>query len=54
MADFFIKLNRLNVAFSRAKSKLIIDGNFSQLKRLDPQVHPLLPRFLDCAEKYAL
>ena len=54
MADFFIKPNRLNVAFSRAKSKLVIVGNFTQLKQLDTQTYPLLPRFLACAERYVL
>ena len=31
MADFLYKPNKLNVAFSRAKSKLIIVGNFDKI-----------------------
>lgn len=54
MADFLIKPNRLNVAFSRAKSKLIIVGNFAQLRSLDIDKYPHIPLFLEYAEKYAL
>ena len=34
MADFLYNPNKLNVAFSRAKSKLIIVGNFPMIKNL--------------------
>ena len=34
MADFLYKPNKLNVAFSRAKSKLIIVGNVEKLKQV--------------------
>jgi superfamily I DNA and/or RNA helicase len=34
MADFLYNPNKLNVAFSRAKSKLIIVGNIEQIKKL--------------------
>lgn len=54
MADFLIKPNRLNVAFSRAKSKLIIVGNFAQLRNLDIDKYPHIPLLLAYAEKYAL
>lgn len=54
MADFLVKPNRLNVAFSRAKSKLIITGNFTQLRYLDNESYPHIPLLLEYAEKYAL
>lgn len=54
MADFLIKPNRLNVAFSRAKSKLIIVGNFAQLRYLDIDKYPHIPLLLAYAGKYAL
>lgn len=34
MADFLYNPNKLNVAFSRAKSKLIIVGNIEKIKNL--------------------
>lgn len=54
MADFLVKPNRLNVAFSRAKSKLIIVGNFAQLRHLDTDSYPHIPHLLEYAEKYAI
>ena len=54
MADFLVKPNRLNVAFSRAKSKLIITGNFAQLRYLDNESYPHIPLLLEYAENYAL
>ena len=35
MADFLYNPNKMNVAFSRAKSKLIIVGNIDQIKKLN-------------------
>lgn len=46
MADFLYNPNKLNVAFSRAKSKLIIVGNMETLKEIDrctfPHIHKML------------
>lgn len=46
MADFLYNPNKLNVAFSRAKSKLIIVGNMERLKEIDrctfPHIHKML------------
>lgn len=46
MADFLYNPNKLNVAFSRAKSKLIIVGNIETLKQIDrcnfPHIHKML------------
>jgi hypothetical protein len=40
MADFLYNPNKLNVAFSRAKSKLIIVGNTNELHKLDAGAFP--------------
>lgn len=50
MADFIANPNRLNVAFSRAKSKLIIVGNFARLKELDMEAYPHIGRMLEVKE----
>jgi superfamily I DNA and/or RNA helicase len=47
MADFLYMPNKLNVAFSRAKSKLIIVGNIENLKRLSVQDYPHLQKMLE-------
>jgi superfamily I DNA and/or RNA helicase len=46
MADFLYNPNKLNVAFSRAKSKLIIVGNIEKLKLLDSTAFPHIQRML--------
>lgn len=46
MADFLYNPNKLNVAFSRAKSKLIIVGNIDKLKLMDSAMFPHLKRML--------
>lgn len=46
MADFLYNPNKLNVAFSRAKSKLIIVGNIDKLKLMDFAMFPHLKRML--------
>ena len=46
MADFLYNPNKLNVAFSRAKSKLIIVGNIDKLKLMDSATFPHLKRML--------
>lgn len=46
MADFLYNPNKLNVAFSRAKSKLIIVGNIDKLKLMDSVTFPHLKRML--------
>lgn len=40
MADFLYNPNKLNVAFSRAKSKLIIVGNIEQIKDIAGEEYP--------------
>ena len=46
MADFLYNPNKLTVAFSRAKSKLIIVGNVEQLYKMPsvdyPYIHAML------------
>lgn len=46
MADFLYNPNKLNVAFSRAKSKLIIVGNIDKLRLMDFAMFPHLKRML--------
>ena len=47
MADFLYNPNKLNVAFSRAKSKLIIVGNIDQLSHIDPIAFPHIQKMLE-------
>ena len=47
MADFLYNPNKLNVAFSRAKSKLIIVGNIKQLRNISPVDYPHISKMLD-------
>lgn len=47
MADFLYNPNKLNVAFSRAKSKLIIVGNIGSLKQMDFETYPHLEKILN-------
>ena len=46
MADFLYNPNKLNVAFSRAKSKLIIIGNIDNLKHIDSNTFPHISKML--------
>ena len=46
MGDFLYNPNKLNVAFSRAKSKLIIVGNYQRIKELSPQNYPHVAQML--------
>lgn len=50
MADFLYNPNKLNVAFSRARSKLIIVGNISQIRKIGNGRFPHLGMML--ASKY--
>lgn len=47
MADFLYNPNKLNVAFSRAKSKLIIVGNIDNLKYIDKDKFPHIEKMLN-------
>lgn len=47
MADFLYNPNKLNVAFSRAKSKLIIVGNIDNLKYIDTDKFPHVKKLLN-------
>lgn len=47
MADFLYNPNKLNVAFSRAKSKLIIVGNIDNLKHIDSNTFPHINKMLN-------
>jgi superfamily I DNA and/or RNA helicase len=47
MAEFLYNPNKLNVAFSRAKSKLIIVGNIEQLRNISTEEYPHISKMLD-------
>ena len=47
MADFLYKPNKLNVAFSRAKSKLIIVGNFDIIQKTIGENFPHIKNMLE-------
>lgn len=47
MADFLYNPNKMNVAFSRAKSKLIIVGNINNLKHISFDMFPHIKKMLD-------
>lgn len=47
MAEFLYNPNKMNVAFSRAKSKLIIVGNIEQIKKLDLSEYPHIERMVE-------
>lgn len=47
MAEFLYNPNKLNVAFSRAKSKLIIVGNIDQLKKINSFEFPHLRKMIE-------
>lgn len=47
MADFLYNPNKLNVAFSRAKSKLIIVGNIDNLEHISSEMYPHIKKMLD-------
>lgn len=47
MADFLYNPNKLNVAFSRAKSKLIIIGNIDNLNHIDSDMFPHIKNMLN-------
>ena len=47
MADFLYNPNKLNVAFSRAKSKLIIIGNIDNLNNIDSDMFPHIKNMLN-------
>ena len=47
MADFLYNPNKLNVAFSRAKSKLIIVGNIDNLEHISSEMFPHIKKMLD-------
>ena len=46
MGEFLYNPNKLNVAFSRAKSKLIIVGNLDRLRELPAEDYPHIARML--------
>ena len=47
MAEFLYNPNKMNVAFSRAKSKLIIVGSLSKLSNLKLPEYPHINRMLN-------
>lgn len=47
MAEFLYNPNKMNVAFSRAKSKLIIVGNIEQVKKFSATDYPHLKRMME-------
>ena len=47
MAEFLYNPNKLNVAFSRAKSKLIIVGNIEQLRNISSVEYPHITKMLE-------
>lgn len=47
MAEFLYNPNKLNVAFSRAKSKLIIVGNIEQIKKISSVEYPHIKKMIE-------
>jgi hypothetical protein len=47
MAEFLYSPNKLNVAFSRAKSKLIVVGNINRIKQLNMAEYPHIEKMLN-------
>lgn len=47
MAEFLYNPNKMNVAFSRAKSKLIIVGNLSKIKKLNLPEYPHIRKMME-------
>ena len=46
MAEFLYNPNKMNVAFSRAKSKLIIVGNIEQIKKISSAEYPHIMKMI--------
>ena len=51
MADFLYSPNKLNVAFSRAKSKLILVGNKRELAKMDSTAYPHIARMFQLLDE---
>ena len=47
MAEFLYNPNKMNVAFSRAKSKLIIVGNIEQVKKINSVEYPHIKKMIE-------
>jgi len=47
MAEFLYNPNKMNVAFSRAKSKLIIVGNIEQIKKISSVEYPHIKKMIE-------
>ena len=47
MAEFLYNPNKMNVAFSRAKSKLIIVGNIEQIKKISAVEYPHIKKMIE-------
>lgn len=47
MAEFLYNPNKMNVAFSRAKSKLIIVGNIEQIKKINSVEYPHIKKMIE-------
>ena len=47
MAEFLYNPNKMNVAFSRAKSKLIIVGNIEQIKKISSMEYPHIKKMIE-------
>ena len=47
MEEFLYNPHKLNVAFSRAKSKLIIVGNIEQIKKIDHINFPHISQMIE-------
>lgn len=54
MAQFLYNPNKMNVAFSRAKSKLIIVGNLSKIKELDLPEFPHVKEMMESPNAFIL
>lgn len=52
MAEFLYNPNKMNVAFSRAKSKLIIVGNLEKINALNMPEYPHLKKMMQSGYSY--